>query len=142
MTITTTTSAVSPSTLSASLFRIDKFIVPPASMPAFLARLRHVMGQLGSLPGCRQNLVLTQSGGPGEFNVVTLVEWANAEAMGQARVAMEAFHAQEGFDTEAFRKQLGIRVDQGTYTLAAAGPGPAQQPRDASSAARPDLAAV
>ena len=130
-TTTTTTSAASPSALSDSLFRIDKFIVPPASMPAFMARLSHVKGQLGSLPGCLQNLVWTQSGGPGEFNVVTLIEWANAEVMGQARVAMEAFHAQENFDTEAFRKQLGIRVDQGTYTLTAAGPGPTQQLREA-----------
>ena len=45
-----------------------------------------------------RNLVLTQSEGPGEFNVVTIVEWASAEAMAQAKATMQAHYASESFD--------------------------------------------
>jgi hypothetical protein len=66
---------------------------------------------LSALPGCKQNLVLTQTGGPGEFNVVTLVEWANGEALSAAKSSVDAQYAQEGFDPVNFMKSLGIRGD-------------------------------
>jgi heme-degrading monooxygenase HmoA len=102
-----------------SLFRVDKFTVPPASLPAFLARVHNVDRLLARQPGCKQNLVLTQTEGPGEFNVVTIVEWASAEAMAQARAAMQAHYANEGFDPPAFMKSLGVRGDLSVYSTTA-----------------------
>jgi heme-degrading monooxygenase HmoA len=109
-------------TSSAPQYRVDKFIVPPAAMPAFMARLEYTRRALGELPGCRQNLVLTQTAGPGEFNVVTIVEWASQQALAEARAAMQARYAQEGFDTAAFLAQLGVRADLAVYAPAAAAP--------------------
>jgi heme-degrading monooxygenase HmoA len=102
--------------MSASLFRVDKFAVPPASLPAFLERVRRVDHLLATQPGCRQNLVLTQTDGPGEFNVVTLVEWADAAAMAQARATVQAHYTSEGFDPPSFMKSLGIRADMSVYS--------------------------
>ena len=100
------------------IYRIDKFVVPPAAMSAFLARARKVQGMLGALPGCGQNLVLTQTGGPGEFNVVTIVEWADERALANAKSLMQAHYAQEGFDADTFMKQLGVRADLAVYSPA------------------------
>ena len=104
--------------VSTSLFRVDKFAVPPASLSAFLARVHIVDRLLAKQPGCRQNLVLTQSEGSGEFNVVTIVEWASAEVMAQAKATMQAHYASEGFDPPAFMKSLGVRGDLSVYSRA------------------------
>jgi heme-degrading monooxygenase HmoA len=60
--------------MTTSLYRVDKFAVPPGSLSAFLERVRDVDHLLAARPGCQQNLVLTKTEGPGEFNVVTIVE--------------------------------------------------------------------
>ncbi len=70
------------------------------------------------LPGCQQNLVLTQTGGPGEFNVVTVVEWASTQAIVAAQDVMQKRYAEEGFDPAAFMRRLGVRADLGLYNSA------------------------
>jgi len=104
--------------MTTSVYRVDKFAVPPASLPAFLERVRHVDRLLATQPGCKQHLVLTQTEGPGEFNVVTIVEWADAAAMAQARATMQAYYARDGFDPPTFMKSLGIRGDLSVYSAA------------------------
>lgn len=103
---------------SAPVFRIDKFVVPTNTLPAFIEQVRRTQQTLGALPGCRQNLVLTQTGGPGEFNVMTLVEWENAQAIAAATAAMQMKYAEEGFDPSAFMQTLGVRADIGLYSKA------------------------
>lgn len=105
-----------PGTGEKSIFRIDKFVVPPASMAAFMARVQRSRELLGALPGCRQHLVLTQTGGPGEFNVITVVEWADSAALSDAKSAMDEQYARERFDPADFMKNLGVRADLGLYT--------------------------
>lgn len=94
-----------------SVYRVDRFAVPPDSLPAFLERVRQMDRLLATQPGCKQHLVLTQTQGPGEFNVVTIVEWADAEVMAAARATMQAHYAREGFDPPSFMKTLGVRGD-------------------------------
>lgn len=55
----------------------------------------------------------------GEFNVVTIVEWADERALANAKSSMQAHYAQEGFDADAFMKQLGVRGDLGIYATEA-----------------------
>lgn len=102
-------------TVTSSLFRIDKFIVPPAAMAPFLARVQHVKDLLDTVPGCKQNLMLTQNGGPGEYNVVTIVEWENADAVSHAQAFMKQRYAEEAFDPAAYMISLGVRADLGMY---------------------------
>jgi len=101
---------------STSVFRIDKFAVSPDSLSAFMGRVQRIRRLLETQPGCKQNLVLTQTGGPGEFNVVTVVEWASAQAMSEAKAAIDAHYAGEGFDPQAFMQSLGVRADLALYT--------------------------
>lgn len=103
---------------STSLFRVDKFAVPAASLGAFLARVHNIDRLLAGQPGCIQNLVLTQTEATGEFNIVTIVEWANAEAMARAKAAVQAHYASEGFDPPAFMQSLGVRGDLSVYRRA------------------------
>jgi hypothetical protein len=103
---------------SASVFRIDKFAVPADALPEFIERLHVIQRTLGAIPGCQQNLVLTQTGGPGEFNVVTIVEWANKDAVLSAIAVVEKKYAEEGFNPAEFVQKLRVRPDLGLYTSA------------------------
>jgi len=58
-------SAGTSASTSASVFRIDKFSVPADAMPAFIEQVHRIQRTLGTVPGCQQNLVLTQTGGTG-----------------------------------------------------------------------------
>jgi len=100
---------------STSVFRVDKFVVPSQSISVFVERIHQVQRMLGEQPGCLQKHVLTQTGDSSEFDVVTVVEWASADAVAAAQAAMQKLLAREGFDIQAFRKKLGVRGDSGMY---------------------------
>jgi heme-degrading monooxygenase HmoA len=104
-----------PAATSTSVFRIDKFVVPSQSISAFVERIHQVQRMLGEQPGCLQKHVLTQTGDSSEFDVVTVVEWASADAIKAAQAVMQKQLDSEGFDIQAFRKKLGVRGDSGMY---------------------------
>ena len=104
-----------PFAASSPIYRIDKFIVPGAALDAFVTQTRRVQRALAVLPGCGVNQVLTKTAGPGEFNVVTIVEWSDPAALGEARAQIQAHYAREGFDPQAFMDGLGVRADLGLY---------------------------
>jgi heme-degrading monooxygenase HmoA len=104
--------------MSTPVYRVDMFAVPPASLPVFLERVRRIDQLLARQPGCLQNLVLTRIDGPGEFGVATIVEWADAAAMAQARATIQAHQAESGFDPAEFMNRLGVRSDTSAYRAA------------------------
>lgn len=105
----------SPASHASALFRIDRFVVPAEALPDFMERLRFTQQTLDTVPGCRQNLVLKQEDGPGQFNIITLVEWSDAEAVEAAKAVMQARYAEEGFDPAAFIRKLKVQADMGIY---------------------------
>ena len=112
-------SITTSSPASAPVFRIDKFVVPTAALPAFLEKMRQIHHTVRALPGCVRDSVLTQTGGTGLFNVVHLVEWVNAEAVAAAQVVMQRQFALEGFNPNAFFVgELGAQADLGLYVNA------------------------
>lgn len=96
-------------------FRVDKFVVPAASLEAFLTRLKYVHSILVGLPGLLQRHILTQIDGAGEFNVVTFLEWSDAAAMKAAQEVVQRRFAADGFDPRLMVAELGISPDQGIY---------------------------
>jgi hypothetical protein len=100
---------------TASTFRIDRFDVPRPALEPFMARLRITQRLLDERAGCRQNLVLVDTEEGETVAVVTIVEWADADAMAAARAAMQSHYAREGFEPGAFLRELGIRPDMRAY---------------------------
>ena len=103
---------------STSVFRIDKFVVPADVLPALMERVRRSQRLLNGVPGCQQNLVLTQTGGAGEVNLMTIIEWENADALNAAKAVVQQTYADEGFDPASFLQSLGVLMDAGTYNIA------------------------
>ena len=102
-------------TPQAALFRIDKFVVPIASLGEFAALVGRTHEILQRQDGFVRDLVLEQISGPGEFNIVTLVEWADDRTYQAAVGAIARFHEEIGFDRRATVNRLGVRADLGLY---------------------------
>ncbi|QRM56229.1 antibiotic biosynthesis monooxygenase [Sinorhizobium sp. BG8] len=101
--------------MSAMIYRIDKFVVPAGAREEFLANVMRTDALLRTQEGFIEHTVLEQVGGPGEFNIVTMARWENADVVERARTAIAAAHRAAGFDPQALFKRLDIRADIATY---------------------------
>jgi heme-degrading monooxygenase HmoA len=98
------------------IYRVDKFVVPSSAREEFLVKVRRTHEVLKAQPGFLQDFVLEQSSGPGEFNFVTLVEWASQEAVENARAAVGALHRGMNFDAKELFARTGIKADVANYS--------------------------
>jgi heme-degrading monooxygenase HmoA len=107
----------SPETKAGSglIYRVDKFVVPDDARDEFMDRVRGIHAFLRTLPGFVQDSLLEQTGGPGEFNIVTIAVWDGAESFENAREAAAARYRETGFDPQETIARLGIRADLATY---------------------------
>lgn len=110
---------MSPDRIAASRYRVDKFIVPQAAMADFSDAVLRTHEVLRRQPGFVRDFVLEQVSGPGEFNVVTFVEWANEHAIAEAVEAVRRFHLSAGIDGKALAERLGVQGDIGIYAARA-----------------------
>ena len=110
-----------PSSQSGRVYRVDKFVVPPQARDEFIGKVRSIHELLRTMPGFLQDFVLEQSGGPGEFNFVTLVEWQGPEFVEPAKAVVMAEHRKTGFNPQELFARLGIRADIANYQRVGAG---------------------
>jgi hypothetical protein len=101
--------------MSEGIYRVDKFAVPSGAREEFLDRARRAHAFLKAQPGFLQDFVLEQCSGPGEFNVVTIVEWANQEAFENASTAVIARYREMNFNPQETLARLGIKADLANY---------------------------
>ncbi|MGI0025915.1 MAG: antibiotic biosynthesis monooxygenase, partial [Nitrososphaera sp.] len=99
-------------------YRIDKFKVPKPARDEFIQKVRITHEFIKTLPGFR--FVFEQTGGPGEFNFVTVIVWESADALDAAKQAVMAKHEESGFRPNEMFERLGIEVDLANYSQLAA----------------------
>lgn len=112
-----TSASVSSST---SIYRVDKFSVPSAARDEFLERVDSIHEFLRTLTGFVDDAILEQTGGPGTFNIVTIVIWSSPEAAAAARDVVTRRYAEIGFDPVELMGRLGIEADLAVYAPRAA----------------------
>jgi heme-degrading monooxygenase HmoA len=105
------------SAVSSSVYRVDKFVVPAAARDEFMVRISAIRQILDDMPGCRQNLVLEQTSSSSEFNVVTIVEWEDADVFEKAKDTVTARYKQMNFNPQELIARLGIKADMANYSL-------------------------
>jgi len=102
---------------SASVYRIDKFIVPEKSHAEFVAKVREMQRFVREVPDCVAENLYEQIAGPGKFNIVTVVEWQNLEALEAAKKTIAQRQALDGFRPSEFIEKLGVTADIAIYRL-------------------------
>jgi heme-degrading monooxygenase HmoA len=99
------------------VYRIDKFVVPNQAREEFLSNVLKTHQLLKVQPGFIQGLILEQPAAEGEFNILTLVEWSDENAVEKAREVVLAMHKETGFNPQEARARLGIKVEPGSYKM-------------------------
>ncbi|EHK56442.1 antibiotic biosynthesis monooxygenase family protein [Allomesorhizobium alhagi] len=98
------------------LYRVDNFVVPEHGRDEFLGRVATTHALLRSQDGFVRDFILEQQSGPGEFNIVTFVEWSSQDAIGPVSAAVAKLHADIGFDRQEMFSRLGVKTDIANYT--------------------------
>ncbi|WP_233584734.1 antibiotic biosynthesis monooxygenase [Aquabacterium soli] len=98
-----------------AVLRVDRFTVPADNLRPFLNRMKRTQRTLRTLDGCLRALLLTQTGGASNHNVVALVEWSDAAAAEAALAFMRQRFEETGFDPATFARELGVQADLGFY---------------------------
>ena len=75
-----------------SVFRVDKFVVPAEARDEILSKARMTHELLRQQEGFVQDFLLEQFSGPGEFNIVTMVEWESQAAVDKVVPIVKAAH--------------------------------------------------
>ena len=97
------------------IYRVDKFVVPDSSREEFLTRAHAIRDVLRRQEGFVGDRSLEKIAGPGEFNIVTIVEWKSQEHIEAAKSAVAALLKQTGFDPKEMYQRLDIRADIAFY---------------------------
>jgi heme-degrading monooxygenase HmoA len=98
-----------------AVFRVDKFVVPAEAREEILSKVRATHELLRLQQGFVRDFVLEQFSGPGEFNLVTIVEWENQAAVDNVVPIVQAAQERAGFDRQATLTRLGVRADIANY---------------------------
>ena len=99
----------------AAVFRVDKFVVPAEAREEILRKVRATHELLRVQQGFVQDFVLEQFSGPGEFNLVTIVEWENQAAVDNVVPIVKAAHERAGFNPQETIARLGVKADIANY---------------------------
>lgn len=97
------------------LYRVDKFRVPADARAEFLAVIGRTHALLRKQKGFLGDRILEQESGPGQFNIVTIAEWADADAVAAAGLAVGQLHRTMGFDKSEALPRLGVMPDMALY---------------------------
>lgn len=101
---------------SEQVYRIDKFKVPEPARAEFIQKIRIPREFIRIQPGFIEEFVFEQTGGPGEFNFVTVAVWESASALDTARQAAAAKYREIGFKPAELFDRLGIEADLANYS--------------------------
>jgi steroid delta-isomerase-like uncharacterized protein len=95
---------------------IDKFFVPADGIDEFRKRTTINRRFIRTLPGFIADAGYERKDEQGDLICITVARWANMEAVGKAKGAVQAEYQKEGFDPMAMMKRLNITIDRGLYT--------------------------
>ena len=100
---------------SEAVFRVDKFVVPVEAREEILTKVRMTHELLRQQQGFVQDFLLEQFSGPGEFNLVTIVEWESQAAVDRVVPIVKAAHERIAFNPQETIARLGVRADIANY---------------------------
>ncbi|TGT68556.1 antibiotic biosynthesis monooxygenase [bacterium M00.F.Ca.ET.159.01.1.1] len=98
-----------------SVFRVDKFVVPAEARDEILSRVFMTHELLRRQEGFLQDFLLERISGPGEFNIVTMVEWESQAAVDKVVPIIKAAHERIAFSAQETIARLGVKADIANY---------------------------
>ena len=89
--------------------------MPAEARDEILSRVIMTHELLRRQEGFVQDFLLEQFSGPGEFNIVTMVEWESQEAVDKVVPIVKAAHESITFSAQETIARLGVKADIANY---------------------------
>ena len=105
------------------LYRIDTFVLPEPARRKFVEVSRCTIEVLRTQPGFVRHQWFEKISGAGSVDVVTIVEWRDAQSIKSAAQAVRTLHAEMSFDAAAFARMHGILESKAVYAERQVGSG-------------------
>jgi heme-degrading monooxygenase HmoA len=103
--------------LMSSAYRIDTFAVPDHSRHEFEATANGILNLLRRQPGCVQAQWFEKVGGPGRFDVVTVVEWDDMSRQDAVREVVQRYCETKNLSLEELSTRLQVEESKAVYVL-------------------------
>ena len=100
---------------SGRVYRLDRFVVPPAAREEFLMRVNQTHEILRAQQGFVQDFLLERPGEDGAAIIVTMVEWDSQETVDRVVPIVQAAHREMGFSPKETIARLGVTAEIGVY---------------------------
>jgi heme-degrading monooxygenase HmoA len=94
---------------------IDKITVPQTALQEFTERMQINRNFIKTLPGFIEDKAYKCIESSNTLMYITMAIWESAEAIQNARNAVQAEYQREGFDMRAMLERLDIKIDRGIY---------------------------
>ncbi len=102
-----------------AVYRVDRFAVPDAAVPEFLAGVHRTHRALAARPGFRYDLLLEGTPAAGRTPLATVVAWADRAAYEAAVEVIGRAQREAGSSPQQTFARLGVEAELGTYLPAA-----------------------
>ena len=99
----------------APYYRINKFAVPSQSRDAMLGIIQLTHAALRRQNGFVRDLILERQSGPGEFNIITLIEFTGTDVVPRISAVLDALETQTGINRRERAEQLGVHSHMAGY---------------------------
>jgi hypothetical protein len=98
------------------MYRIGSFVVPVASREEFLPSVETAHAMLQTQEGYVTGFILERaSQDPNVVHIMSVVEWASAEALERVSAEVAKAYRDRGYDRGEILRRLGIKAEDEVY---------------------------
>ncbi|UYQ94327.1 hypothetical protein MKQ68_04380 [Chitinophaga horti] len=91
---------------------IDKFIVPKASVTAFIKQVEINRRFIAQLPGYIRGEAFESSDSESNVTIITIAVWQNQQLLDDAKLSVQQEFKRLGFDPVPFYQRLQVQVER------------------------------
>lgn len=98
-----------------TVYFVDRFSVPRASIDEFTAQAKYNRDFVGTLPGYLRGEAFEKVDDEGNLSLVTIAVWESQANLDDAKRAVQAEFKRIGFNPAEFYRRLNIRMERDQY---------------------------
>ncbi len=104
-----------PENQSNSIYFVDRFTMPKASLPEFLERMEMNRSFIRNLEGFVRDEKMIKDEQNGNITVMTVAVWENQRALDNAKLLVQEHYQKIGFNPKELYERLDIKMQRETF---------------------------
>ena len=98
-----------------TVYLVDKFFIPRASIDEFITQVKYNRAFVAKLPGYSGGEAFESADKDGNLTIVTIAGWESHEKLNEAKKSIQAEFKRIGFNPPEFYERLDIKMEREQY---------------------------